>query len=449
MKKPILLGALAVLLALGGQAFATIGTIDNVPAATLLIPHFQVDVSDEACADPTAGVTTLFSVNNASADSTVAHVTIWTDWSVPSLDFDIFLTGYDVQTVNLRDIFCNGNLPQTGTGSNNSPVGLFSTGSPTFAATCNQSATPGDGPFYVQPFSDLLIQQLKDWHTGAAGAGTGDCAGSVQGDTIARGYITIDNVSQCSVEFPSNPGYFGGADPIANEDNVLWGDYFFADPGNNFSQGFTSVHIEGGAGTNSPHTFYGRYTIANGEGPAVDGREPLPTTMAGRFVQAGGFEQTTHYVWREGGPEVNAVACGSTPSWFPLGFTNTTGGGPVIVFDEMENPFTPTPQTGPSNPLPPEVVAINLPNETNALVIGNTSGGAQVPQLEDGGFDFGWVYYNLQSEATNPTYGDDFAQGWLSIAIQALGRFSVGFDGIQLDNANMPIEDNPGEPVAP
>lgn len=448
MKKPILLGAIAVLLALGGQAFAAIGTIDDVPSATLLIPYFAVDVSDVACADPTAGLTTLFSVNNASNENTIAHVTIWTDWSVPSLDFDIFLTGYDIQTINLRDIFCNGNLPQTGIGSGNSPTGAFSTGTPTFALTCNQTATPGDGPFYNNPFSALLIAQLKTWHTGQPGAGTGDCAGSNQGDSIARGYITVDNVNQCSVEFPSNPGYFGGANPIASQENVLWGDWFLADPANNFSQGFNAVHIE--AGSTGPHTFYGRYTIANGEGPAVDGREPLPTTVAGRFVQDGiAFDQTQHLIWREGGPEDGAVACGGRPAWFPLGFTNLTGGGPVIVFDEMENPFTPTPQTGPSNPLPPDQIAINLPNEVNALVIGNVAGGDVVPQLEDGGFPFGWVYYNLQSDATDSTYGDTAAQGWLSIAIKALGRFSVGIPGIQLDNANSPIVDNPPPPAMP
>ena len=441
MKKPILLGALAVLLALGGQAFAVIGTIDDVPAATLLIPYFAVDVSDDACADPTAGVTTLFSVNNASADSAVAHVTIWTDWSVPSLDFDIFLTGYDVQTVNLRDIFCNGNLPQTGLGSGNSNVGLFSTGTPDFLPSCNQSNVPGDGPFYNNPFSQLLIDQLQTWHTGQAGAGTGDCAGSDQGDEIARGYITIDNVNQCSLLFPSSPGYFN-ADPmvsIASQENVLWGDFFIADPANDFSQGFSAVHIE--AGSQGPHTFYGRYSIPNEGGP-VDAREPLPTVVAGRYVNGGGFDNTTHLVWREGGSQTSAVTCGLRPAWFPLGFT-----GEVVVFDEEENPFVPTPQTGPSNPLPPELIALNLPNETNELLVGTTTGTDVTPLLDIGTFDFGWVYYNLQSAATQPVYGDDFAQGWLSIAIKALGRFSVGLHGVQLDNANAPITVDPGPPA--
>src|SRR3954468_21523903 len=100
--------ALAGLLGMGGQAFAVIGTIDNVPAATLLLPYFEV-----AAAGPTAGVNTLFSINNASATAILTHVTVWSDQSIPVLDFDVYLTGYDIQTVNLFDVLINGNLPRT------------------------------------------------------------------------------------------------------------------------------------------------------------------------------------------------------------------------------------------------------------------------------------------------------------------------------------------------
>jgi hypothetical protein len=61
MKKIISCFALAGILALGGSAIAEIGTVDDVPAATLLLPYFEVDL------DNPAGVTTLFSINNASA----------------------------------------------------------------------------------------------------------------------------------------------------------------------------------------------------------------------------------------------------------------------------------------------------------------------------------------------------------------------------------------------
>src|SRR6188768_1710434 len=104
-RKFLLLAVLGLLAA--SQAFAVIGTIDPVPAATLLVPYFEVDIAN---AD---GINTLFSINNASATAVLAHVTVWTDQSVPALDFDVYLTGYDVQTINLRDIFVSGNLPVT------------------------------------------------------------------------------------------------------------------------------------------------------------------------------------------------------------------------------------------------------------------------------------------------------------------------------------------------
>ena len=46
MKKIALCLALVSLLALGGSAFAEIGTIDDVPAATLLLPYFEVDLGN-------------------------------------------------------------------------------------------------------------------------------------------------------------------------------------------------------------------------------------------------------------------------------------------------------------------------------------------------------------------------------------------------------------------
>ena len=108
MKKLCVCLALLGLLGLGGQALAVIGTIDDVPAATLLLPFFQVDSHD-----PVNGVNTLFSINNASATAILAHVTVWSDQSVPVLDFDVYLTGYDVQTISLRDILLNGTMPLT------------------------------------------------------------------------------------------------------------------------------------------------------------------------------------------------------------------------------------------------------------------------------------------------------------------------------------------------
>ena len=83
------------LFALGSSfTFLTTGTVDagvlsgncrigNQPAATLLIPYFEVDLGKPG------GATTLLSVNNASAKPAIARVVLWTDWGVPTLAFDV------------------------------------------------------------------------------------------------------------------------------------------------------------------------------------------------------------------------------------------------------------------------------------------------------------------------------------------------------------------------
>ncbi len=124
MKRAAFLLALTCLLTLAGQASAVICTVDDVPGATLLLPYFEVDLGNQN------GVTTLFSINNASATAVLAHVVVWSDLSVPVLDFNVYLTGYDVQSINMRDILA-GNLPQTASAGQDpndtiSPKGQFS-----------------------------------------------------------------------------------------------------------------------------------------------------------------------------------------------------------------------------------------------------------------------------------------------------------------------------------
>jgi hypothetical protein len=41
----------------------------------------------------------------------VARVTLWTDYSYPVITFNIYLTGYDVQPINLFDVIEQDELP--------------------------------------------------------------------------------------------------------------------------------------------------------------------------------------------------------------------------------------------------------------------------------------------------------------------------------------------------
>ncbi|HET9209754.1 MAG TPA: hypothetical protein VFR03_05120, partial [Thermoanaerobaculia bacterium] len=124
-KCAILLPLLASLLVgLPAPARAVICAADAVPAATLLLPYFEVSLSDPS------GKNTLLSINNASATAVLAHVVVWSDLSVPVFDFNIYLTGYDVQTISLHDLF-TGWMPQTASDGQDptdtiSPQGDFS-----------------------------------------------------------------------------------------------------------------------------------------------------------------------------------------------------------------------------------------------------------------------------------------------------------------------------------
>src|SRR5689334_5639413 len=83
--------------------------ISVLPAATLLLPYFEVSAAGD--------VTTLFTVINAGAPEQIAHITLWTDYGFPVIDFNVYLTGYDAQSINLHDIIWRGVIaPDLGTG---------------------------------------------------------------------------------------------------------------------------------------------------------------------------------------------------------------------------------------------------------------------------------------------------------------------------------------------
>ena len=169
-----------------------------MPAATLLLPYFEVDPNNAS------GLTTLFAINNSGAAAVLANVEVWTDLGVPTLGFQVYLTGYDVQTINLRDVF-NGSLPQTAPAGQDpqdtiSPKGLYS--QDLNFASCTQLL-----PY--QPLPASFVAHLRAAHSGQFSALLNGCAGQDLGDGRLRGYITVDTVSGCTLRTPADPGYFG------------------------------------------------------------------------------------------------------------------------------------------------------------------------------------------------------------------------------------------------
>ena len=412
MKKMCLCLALLGLLGLGGQAVAVINTIDDVPAATLLLPYFEVDLNS---AD---GVNTLFAINNASATAVLAHVTVWSDQSIPVLDFDVYLTGYDIQTISLREVLQNGNLPRTASAGQDTPQDTISPQGP-LSQDINFASCGGTLPYANPALNSAFLAHLQAILQGKASPSfPGRCYGSKTLDNILRGYVTVDTVSTCNILFPSQ--LLTGYDAVLTDQNILWGDYFYVNSAQNFAQGETLVHIEScpTCFLAGDHTFYGRYA----NGTAIDAREALPTTMAARYLNGGPFNGGTDFlIWREGGNQTTAVnyACANQgPSWYPLPATQ------VGVFDETEQVVT-------TENCPSGFdcgIDIVIPNEAQRIDV-------ETDLLTP--FDFGWAYLNLQWGPL-PAYQDPYAQMWLTTVMDATGRFSVGFDGVQLDNANAP-----------
>jgi hypothetical protein len=430
--------ALLCLFLSAGTAAAEIGTIDKVPAATLLLPYFEVDLGNAN------GITTLFSINNASASAALAHVTMWTDESVPTLDFDVYLTGYDVQTINLRDIF-NGNLPRTADAGADTPGTISPKGALSQDINFPGSTGPCGSLSTVYPatgaLSAALIDHIRKSHTGQFSSLYGGCSGASYGDNIARGYITVDSVVACNLSFPSDAGYFTS---LADNRNILWGDYFYVNPAQNFAAGNAIVHIEAcstpsvgnGAGqcpfsfTGGDYTFYGRYFAVAGQ----DQREPLATTFAARFVNGGGFDGGTDFiVWRDSKTRpvgANGThSCSTVPSWFPLNQSD------VVAFDEIENP-TNLCFLGDNISPPTGGAETCFPLETQRIHVqgGNVIADDAVPPSP-----FGWMYLNLNHTLAS---GDPYpgrAQSWVTVAMSAEGRYEVGYDAIQLDNATSSV----------
>jgi hypothetical protein len=435
MKRVVAVTLVLAMLGWAVPAPALIGTVDQVPAATLLLPYFEVNLDDAN------GVQTLLSINNASATAVLAHVTFWSDLSVATLSFNIYLTGYDVQTINLRDIFTHpGNLPQTASAGQDptdkiSPKGPSSQDINFFSCNNHLPYPTLDQISQIDGFD--YVAHLQNSHTGQPSAILGGlCAGRNLGDRVARGYITVDTVSACTLLIPGDLGYFNDnthippISGVVTNQNVLWGDVFYVNPGQNFAQGETLVHIEASPGNGvqasgnypSPgdpattftgrYTFYGRYV----NWTAQDNREPLSTNFAARYLSGGAFNGGTSVIaWRDSKVKQAAFTCPATfgqPSWYPLGQEA------VVVFDEQEN------ASAPSGIIP-------FPAEANKTHVNSASG---VPSP----FPFGWMFLNLNTTISgnpNPPIDPAAAQGWVMTIHDASGLFSVGYNATQLDSA--------------
>jgi hypothetical protein len=259
-------------------------------------------------------------------------------------------------------LLLTGNMPQTASAGQDptdtiSPKGQLS--QDINFASCN-----GQLPYPPLPVAQLAgIQAALTGHA-SVNYGTNRCGAVNHGDNLARGYITIDTVGNCTVRFPGEPGYFGESfSGDAVNQNVLTGDAFYLNPAKNhaFSMPLVSLaanQIDPALNVTGDYTFYGTYDNFT----AIDNRQPTSTNFINRYVNAGSPQGSNYVnqgsqviVWRDskisGVTSPLGFTCGTPPSWYPLGQEG------LLAFNEQEDVQAPAVP----NPFPAQTQKVRSP----------------------------------------------------------------------------------------
>lgn len=389
--------ALAVAVLVGaGVAYANFCAKDYVPAATLLVPYVVVDADANGDPDP-AGYTTLLTVTNVSRTRQIIHVTVWSAASVAVIDFSEILSGYDVWSINFRDLLnVQFNLFDTFTTNAGFHTGATSAAVDPYGPTRNRTnsgnpdwpallgaqdigrtdgapmnswvgnpACPPHAPklvgyesAYKSIIRDGITDPLHVWNQFGSVA-LGCLSGVVPTDNgswlKSLGphpyffYVTVDVVSNCTDLFPSQEGYWTGEYPTAN--NVLIGQIFYLNFNSNFSESVPAVSIE--ADFDWPNANVGFYEALF----ANDFHEPLGSAYAVNYFTQGGLS-TELIVWKGKGrlTQWTNAALGADPHFND--FLDTTAnvngcrGYTYYAWDEDEHFKSLTPGGGTISPPP-------------------------------------------------------------------------------------------------
>ncbi|MFN7952634.1 MAG: hypothetical protein U0610_13000 [bacterium] len=376
-------------------------TISNQPASTLLLPYFDVTLKNPDPGTP-AGPNTYMTIVNTSASATMAHLTVWSDLGVPVFGFDVYLTGYDAQEIDLGDVIRNGKLPVTASAGQDptdtlSPHGDIS--QDINFASCNGILPP-------VPLAASELAHVQAALSGQYSAVLGGCAGRSYGDGLARGFVTVDVTNACTLLSPADVGYFvNGGGGIAGNRNILTGDYAYVNASKGYSEGDSLVAIQTSStdpetSVAGQYTFYGKHVGFD----ASDNRQPLATLFGSRFRHDDTvFTKGTNLVaWRDPKVATTAFTCGTTPSWYPLGQEQ------IVIFDEQEHPVVPV--VYPVSPPPPVPSLIPFPAVANKVKVGSAA--FPVP------YENGWVFTNLNTTVTPagavPPEDPAAAQAWVT-----------------------------------
>ena len=386
----------AVLLGAGADtpaADAATCAADLRPGATLFLPYFDVDLGDPQ------GRTTLFSVANASSSAILTQVTLWSDLAMPTLSFPVYLTGYDIETVNLRDVF-DGRLPRTASAGQDPSDTLSPQGTCRWTSTSRAATASSHRPRSTRPPSPTCA----DEHRGLPSARRGGlCTSQPHGDQRVRGFVTIDTVNDCTLAHPADPQYFT---VDATAQNELWGDFFYVDTTNAFAQSEALVRLQTDDFSAGQETFYG---WLHGKS-AIDRREPLPMTWMARFLDGGLFSAGTDVILWHAPGAAQPFACGP-PDRPSDGSVHSVQRGRRRRDSSACFPGVPPPGCG--FPFAFTVTGRTTMNEVDG-----------VPTS----FEFGALYI----------VGESPRQSWMGIVSSASGRFGVGVAATPLDTGCAP-----------
>jgi hypothetical protein len=394
------------------------------PAATLLLPYFDVDLTNAG------GETTLFTITNTSPEERIAAVTLWTDLAYPVITFPIYLTGYDVQSINLYDVIQNGQIaPPRGTGTTVSHTGRFS--------KRNFELDRSDCASLRGELPEITISKLKQafvlGRVPAEGSNP-QCVtvGTAHSDAHAAGFVTVDVVRTCDTRSPDDAAYWSS---VIAYDNVLTGEWIQVNRSLKFAEGNQMVHIRAipeGEDTatrlalpeiyrsNFPRTFYGRFT----GNTRSDGRQPLPSRIASRWILGGPSEfNSVITIWREAqtGAGASCIAYAGNANVPVL---------ELVTFDEAENAVGAVFEE-PQFPMPP------VSGEMIVIPAQRIEMGGLIP-LPDPNAVSGWIYMNLDAPGTTVP----LSQAWVVTTMRAEGQASVSFDAIALGNGCTPAAQN-------
>jgi hypothetical protein len=419
--------AIATLFAVAGSASAITCTIDQRPAATLLVPYFQASFNPDGTPLGVGenALDTLVTICNASSAPMIAHVNVFNERTELVLDFNIALTGFDCQSMSMARVL-SGFLPAT-------PIDTDHTASADDACQRNpdaeiypdpagflrirpaqaDTATPLDNnlatTLYPQPawpansaFADAVLDSLDETDDSV------ECGG-VDGEITnpIRGYLVIDHANYCNLSNPNQEFYYS-RDAIGMENN-LFGEVIFTSGSGLPTMGGSTVNIEAdpslaGDADTDIRTFYHRY-VGAGDTPCFGGncakfatnpwnqgigdqREPLGLRYAARWFDIPGVGSFFN-VWRA-----------SSGSLSDLLGNDCTDIEPVVsltFFDEDENTVT----SGVC-PSPCQQQEFNFELETQRKPIGDfthpswPAGWVSMDFFNGGIFDQAWVEYDFQ-----------------------------------------------------